>query len=179
MSSHQKTVNYARALFHVKGSLEEVHQRQKDLELLADVIKQNPKMLYLLGCPELSVDAKLAALEDALKIELEPFVKRLIILLLKRRKATQIRQVASEYHKLVIHSLKEMDVDIVTAEPLTDQAKQLVRDKLEHKLQQKVNLIETIDPTLLGGFILFIHNQMLDLSIKGHLMNLKKAIVVG
>lgn len=179
MSSHQKTVNYARALFNVEGSLEQVHQRQKDLELLADVIKQNPKMLYLLGCPELSVATKLTALEEALKIELEPFVKRLIILLLQRRKATQIRQIASEYHKLVMHSLKEIDVNVVTAEPLTDQAKQMVRTKLEHRLQQKVNLMETLDPTLLGGFILFVHNQMLDLSIKGNLMNLKKAIVVG
>lgn len=177
MISHQKSVNYAKALFNIEGSSEEVHKRQEDLEQIADVIKFFPEMLYLLGCPELSIEHRIAELEKVLKTQLDPHVKRLIGLLLKQRKAVQIRQIASDYHKMVVHDLKEMEVEISSAEPLKEETKNILRAKLEERLEKKVKFVEIIDPNLLGGFTVLIHNQMLDLSIKGTLMNLKKQLL--
>lgn len=177
MISRQKSANYARALFNIEGSSEQVHSRQEDLEDIAEVIRGFPEILYLLGCPQLSIENKMLALEKILKRNLDPHTKELIGLLLKQRKAVQIRQIAFDYHKLVMLGLKEMDVEIAAVEPLSEQAKGTLKAKLEDKLKKKVNIVEVIDSSLLGGFTILVHNQMLDLSIKGTLTNLKKQLL--
>lgn len=177
MMSHQKIVNYARALFNIKGSLEQIEQRQQDLEEISEIVSKTPDLLSLLSYPELAVEQKLSLLETLLQRILDPFVKKMIGLLIKQRKIKIIRKLFAEYHKLVVYSLKEMDIVVSTGEPLMGEERSILKGKLGDKFQKKVNLIEIVDPTLLGGFTILIHNQMLDLSIKGKLMNLKKQLL--
>ena len=177
MISHQKVVNYARGLFNINSSIEEIHVRQKDLELLSHLITDYPKILTILSYPQLTIDKKIALIEQSLSRSLDPFVKQLLAVLIKRRITSMIRRIALEYHKLVVYGLQELDVEVTTAEPLTDQEKQILKEKLEKRLQKKIEMSEVVDPSLLGGFSVLIHDQMLDLSIRGKLNNLKKQLL--
>lgn len=177
MKRSHKAANYAKALFKVQGSLEQIQLRQKNLEELAECIKEHPKMLYLLGCPEVSAHDKLEFLQKNLQQQLDPHVKRMLELMLKRQLASQIRWSAAVYHDLVVESLKGIDVEVSAAAPLTPATKKALLEKLEAKLQKKINLIETLDPKLLGGFTLHIHDQLLDLSLQGSLMKLKRTML--
>lgn len=177
MISHQKTMNYARALFNIEGTIEQIRQRQENLEQLSQIISQTPEMIHLLSCPDLVTEAKISLLEKALGKKLDPYVKRLVSLLLLRGKGILIRPIATEYHKLVVYSLKEIEVELTSAEPLTAEVKAGLLHKLEAKFQTKVTFIEMIDPTLLGGFKILVHNQLLDLTIRGRLLKLKKQLL--
>lgn len=177
MKRSQKAANYAKALFKVAGSAEQIQHRQHNLEELAEWIKDHPKILYLLGCPEISANDKLEFLQKDLQQQLDPHVKRLLELMLKRQLASQIRWTAAVYHDLVVESLKGIDVEVSAAAPLTPVTKQALLEKLEAKLQKKVNLIETLDPKLMGGFTLHIHDQLLDLSLQGTLAKLKRTML--
>lgn len=177
MKRSQKAANYAKALFKVDGSAEQIQHRQRNLEELAEWIKEHPKILYLLGCPEINADDKLEFLQKNLQKQLDPHVRRLLGLMLKRQLASQIRWTAAVYHDLVVESLKGIDVEVAAAAPLTSLTRQALLEKLEVKLQKKVNLIETLDPKLLGGFTLHIHDQLLDLSLQGTLMKLKRTML--
>lgn len=177
MLSHQKAVNYAKALFDVEGSLIEVQARQTDLELIADLVKQEPRILTFLSFPDLATDKKIEVLEKILEKKIDPCVARLIACVIERRKTSAIKQIASEYRQLVVHTLKEIDVDVETAVPLTAEERDSLKLKLENKFQKKVNLLEHMDPALLGGFTIVVHNEMLDLSIRAKLINLKKQLL--
>lgn len=177
MISRQKIVNYARALFNIEGSSSEIQQRQEDLKSLAKILSETPDLQSILDYPEMTVEKKMILLEKLLKKPLNPSIKNLIALLINRRKSKIIQKLSSEYHNLVVHELKEIDVEISTPESLTREEKQILTKKLEDKFHKKTNLIETINPALLGGLTILVHNQILDLSIKGKLMNLKKQLL--
>lgn len=179
MSSHQKNVNYAKALFRVPGSREEIQTRQQNLELLAATLKSHPDLLHFLTYPGTSSEQKLDTLEKGFKTPFDPYVKRLVALILKRQKASEIRRISNEYHKLVLDSLQEVDVEVTSADPLTDEAKSKLLKKLEAQLSKKVHLIEVLDPSLIGGFTLQINNKFLDQSIKGKIIQLKRQLLKG
>lgn len=177
MLSRQKIINYARALFNLEGSSQEIQQREQDLKSLALLLSNTPDLVSILDYPEMSVEKKMVLLEKLLDRTLDASVKNLIAFLIKQRKAKIVQKLFSEYHQLVVDQLKEIDVEISTAESLTSEEKNILTKKLEDKFHKKTNLIETINPALLGGVTILVHNQMLDLSIKGKLMNLKKQLL--
>lgn len=179
MLSRKIAVNYAKALFAVSGSQKEIQKRQADLEQLVAIIREQTYLLQLLCYPELSVEERLKTVEELLQLHLDPVLRRFLGVLLKRRKVNYLISVASEYRKLVIHDLKSLDVDLQSLEPLSEGTRKELILKLENKFKKKINLMETINPKLLSGFVLLIGNRLLDLSIKGKLTRLKKLILKG
>lgn len=176
MISQQKAANYARALFNCGEGVEEIHRRDQDLQCLSDAFREAPQLLHILSNPILAYDNKMALLTQIRKQELSPDVQRLIYWMIKHKKVKAMRQVASEYHKMVISSLKEIDVEISVAEPLSQGQQELLRKKLEKRFQKKINLIQAVETSLLGGFVLLVYNRLLDLSIKGIITRLKKQV---
>lgn len=174
--SYQKTASYARALFDIPGSVEEIQRREQDLGAVADLVRQEPKLLTLLSFSDLTVEKKLALLEEFLQKKLDVCVRHLLACIIQRRKTTSIRQIALEYHRLVVHHLKEVEVLVTSAFPLNEEEKQTIQAKLEKKWKKKVRLLEALDPSLLGGFTLLVYNDLLDLSIKEKINKLKKQL---
>lgn len=177
MAVNQNSASYAKGLFKIEGSSEQIRQREENLQSIAEILKMHPKILNVLACPELEVEARLSTLEKIVNTPSESSVRQLTALLLKRGKIAYMMQIASDYAKLVINSLKEIDVEITSPEPLSDKTRQFLREKLEKQFQKKVVFFETTDPSLLGGFTISVHNQLLDLSIKSEIMNLKKQLL--
>jgi len=177
MVRQEQTLNYSKALFQIKGSLEEIQKREQDLAKISSLIKEHPKILYFLGCPDVDIGAKVAFLEKHLDVTLDNYVKKLIEQILKRRLAASIRRISKEYHKLVVGSLQEVDVKVVSAEPLSEKTKADLKERLHEKFKKKVNLFEVINHDLLGGFAIYIGNQLLDLSLKASLLKLKRTLL--
>jgi F-type H+-transporting ATPase subunit delta len=179
MLIRKTAVNYAKALFAVPGTQEKIQKRQADLEHLVDVIRDQPPVLQLLCYPELSIEERLKKVEELLKMEFDPILRKFLGVLLKKGKANHLIAVASEYRKLVVNDLKSLDVGLQSLEPLSENTRKKLLSKLENNFKKKINLIETINPKLLSGFVLQIGNKLLDLSIKGKLTKLKRLILKG
>lgn len=176
MISHHIAVNYAKALFNTEGN---VQKREDDLQLLSKLIKEVPGMLAFLASPMVDFNNKMAIYEKAIGSPLDSNVKNLLQLLIRRRNVSAISQIASEYHKLVIYQLKEIDVQIHSAQKLTNEELNLIKKRLEQSLNQKLSISEHIDNNLLGGFTVFAHDKFLDLSLKGKLTKLKTQLTKG
>lgn len=177
MVSHQRIVNYAKALFDIPGAVEEINQRKHHLMLISDLITDYPEMHVLLGCPEVGTERKIEVLERILQEPLNIYVKNLLMEIIKRSLVGSIRPISREYHKLMIHTLEEIEAEVVTAEPLTVKERELLKHNLEEKFKKKANIIETVDPSLLMGMTVLVHDQMIDLSAKGMFTNLKKQML--
>lgn len=179
MLIRKTAVNYAKALFSVSCTREEVQKRDAFLEHLVAVIRSHPPVLQLLCYPELSADDRLKKIEEWLKIDLDPVLKQFLRVLIKRRMVNYLTVIASEYHKLVFNDLKSLDVHLESLEPLSKVTREKLMLKLENNFKKKINLIETLNPKLLSGFVLLVGNRRIDLSIKGKLEKLKKLILKG
>ncbi|MDK2934757.1 MAG: F-type H+-transporting ATPase subunit delta [Clostridiales bacterium] len=82
-------------------------------------------------------------------------------------------------YKEGVHAfVKSLDVNIISAFPLTSDEMDRIKSKLKEKYNvSEVNLIPIIDESLIGGFKLVIGNQVIDQSIKGMMHTLKNQII--
>ncbi len=131
----------------------------------------------MISCPDVTIDNRVEILEKILNTKLDALTKNFIKLILLKRKTSLITSIAAKYHKLVIDKMHKMDITAVATSPLQEEQQAQLRRKLEQKFNKKVQLEHDKDPSLLAGVVLFIGNQLLDLSIKGKLVQLKKQLL--
>ena len=70
-----------------------------------------------------------------------------------------------------------MDGLLITAFKLNDRKIKKIEDKFSHHVDEKVNLKQEVDRSLLGGFIVHIRNHMYDYSVKSRLDDIKKYLL--
>ncbi|MGT2681994.1 F0F1 ATP synthase subunit delta [Streptococcus porci] len=69
------------------------------------------------------------------------------------------------------------DMEVVAAQPLTQNQKERIRQIVESKFAIKTHhLIETIDQSLIGGFIIKVNNQIIDASVRTQIQDIKQKL---
>jgi ATP synthase F1 delta subunit len=90
----------------------------------------------------------------------------------------RIKQIVSDFDKLVTYELKEVHASVTSAEPLA--AAQLTRleNALKKRIQpdEKLLLQAKVEPSLLGGVIVMLDQEMLDLSVAAQIRRIDQAI---
>jgi F-type H+-transporting ATPase subunit delta len=83
-----------------------------------------------------------------------------------------------ERAQLQISKLKnEFDTHIASVYPLTEQQKSRLRQLVEERFGLRVhNIVEELDASLLGGFVLTINHKVIDASVRTQLKDVRKKL---
>ena len=83
-----------------------------------------------------------------------------------------------ERAQLQISKLKnEFDAHIASVYPLTEQQKSRLRQLVEERFGLRVrNIVEELDASLLGGFVLTINHKVIDASVRTQLKDVRKKL---
>ena len=91
---------------------------------------------------------------------------RLLLCFEVRRLFSQLRQAAE----------KRLEVKVVSAVELSDSQAERLRDALARRLDLKITLNNEVDPTVLGGAVIYAGDQVIDGSLKGRLARLESSL---
>lgn len=164
---------YSKALFQMDGSKE---QRLEILEKLLDLWNKDPKLQTFLTSPTISKGEKLALLKQALGDGKDENLGAFFNLLIESNRCKVIPAIIQNYKKKVTDSLGILEVTLCTAVPIDRQEKEVLKLKLEHQYNKKVEIKEKINPQIIGGVILSMGDKLLDFSIRGRLETLRKQL---
>lgn len=173
---------YAKALYAValdRGVATELYEHMKALHEafvaepgLAKTVA-NPfvefadkEQLLLTAAGLKSGDKDKATFEDMLK------------LLEQNRRIDIVRELADAYCLLYRQEKNILRVEVSSAAPLNAAARKRLTDLIaEHLNGGTLELKETVDPRLIGGFTVRIENELLDASIKNELERLRLSLM--
>ncbi|MPV86610.1 F0F1 ATP synthase subunit delta [Ostreibacterium oceani] len=85
-------------------------------------------------------------------------------------------EVASQFIAEANRANNKVFAEIITAKPLSDEDSQLLRERLQAKYQQQVEVSVVIDESLIAGAMIRVGDTVIDGSVKGRLSKLSKAI---
>ncbi len=118
-----------------------------------------------------------AAKNTAEAMGLRSFVTRLLLLLVKNRRARLIPMMASEAIDII--SLREGKATAelsVAGEEIAAEVKARAEEMLSHATNRKVTCDVRIDPGIIGGFRLKLDDFLYDASMAGRLERMKKSL---
>ena len=87
-----------------------------------------------------------------------------------------VAQVAKQYKEYLDAEDKTVSVTVTTAVPLDDDLREKVRAKAEADLKAPVYLVESVDPSIIGGIMLEARGKRHDASVRAQLANIRKTL---
>ena len=145
------------------------------VEQLSDIdaiIRENSEYTVLLSSPTLSLEQRIALIDEAFSTAHEYVIN--FLKLWCEKKCTHIfSDCVKEYKKLYNKKNNIENVTAITAVELSDELKAKLISKLEKEYGKKIQLETKVDKSILGGIILRTQNSQTDASVRTRLDAIK------
>lgn len=163
---------YAQAAFELAGS--DVAGWQRAIDEIAEFMgdEEVRKVLENSRVPQ---EPKMRLVAAALA-ELPAMPLNLARLLVRKQRTGLALEIAAQFRALVQAQEGVQQAHATTAVPLTTEEQQKLSQRLESSTGQRVELTTDVDPDLLGGVVVQIGDRLIDASVRGRLVAMRKAL---
>lgn len=170
------SLEYAEALFTL--GLEEKKDKEQldELLLIRQVIKDNEEYIQLLLSPNLPRDEKIGLIDSAFSCRVSDYVLSFLKLLCEKGRIELLEECIDNYEKLYNQINSVIKARVVSAVSLTDEEKNKIIEKLQQKTKHKVELMCTVDPSILGGIVIHTDDAVIDGSLRRKMHDVKEVI---
>src|SRR4030067_153728 len=121
---------YARALFKLAATPQELEKRHQDLDGVIGLLRQIPRLGLFLSAPQITRSEKEKLLEKSLGERVGPQLLHFVLFLLEKGRLKFLPEIAESYHRLVKENLGILEARLITAVP----AEPGLKDRLKTKL---------------------------------------------
>ena len=175
MKNTSSSNRYSDAIFEIASQDGNLSEWGDFLNELSEIFKDRKIQKFFLD-PKINNNDKVALISES-NIQTDQKKINFLKLMIEKNRLFLIDSIYSRYKKLIDLNNGVKRAEIITAFELTETQLNQINDKLSNMTKTKVIGNNVIDKTILGGFIAKFDDQMLDMSTKGKLSELKDKIL--
>ena len=166
---------YARALFDFSVEQNIMHQITADFQNLEIFLNESSELTDYLNNPLVSQDAKGEVLTKTLKSQVNSETFKFLMVLVDRDRINLLKSVITNYLELVYETASIKTIEVITAIEFSNAQKNTLIQKLKELTNaREIKLAITVDPDLIGGFLIKTESKVIDFTIKNQLQPLAK-----
>jgi F-type H+-transporting ATPase subunit delta len=174
MQNPRLASRYAKSLVDLAVEKNELDAVHTDMQLLKAIFKSNPDVVALLNSPIIKADKKAKILTAVLEGKISGITASFVNLITLKGREAALPQVAVEVIKQYNVIKNITTVKITTAVPVAAETLDAIRTKAEQSAGRKVTMETSVNPELIGGFMLETGDQLFDASVQRDLNDIKK-----
>jgi F-type H+-transporting ATPase subunit delta len=175
MSSTRAAIRYAKAILEIASSKNVANEVSSDMFLIASTIKENAELDTFIQNPTIRVEVKQNALLEVFA-QTNAVTKSLFRLLYENKRFEILEAIALEYKKLSDEANGVEVAKVTTAIAMDSFLEAKVLVKIATLSNKKITIENTIDPAIIGGFILRIGDKQYNASVANRLQVLKREL---
>ena len=175
MSGSRAAIRYAKAILEIADSKGVASEVSADMTLIATTITGNSELTHFIQNPLIKTDTKKNVVLEVFA-SVNPVTQSLFHLLLENKRFEILAAIAVEYNNLfdVMNGVEVAKV--TTAFPMDADLEAKVLAKIATFSDKKVTIENTIDASIIGGFILRIGDKQYNASVANRLHVLKREL---
>jgi len=168
---------YAEALLQVAESRQETDTVAAQARELLALWNGSVQLREAMASPVLEPDAKKAALAALFDAQVTPSVQNLLKLLADRQRIAVLDAVLERFLELYRELRHITLAKVSSATPLTEEQQAQLNQKVQTIAgTQAVEFDLSVDPSLIGGFVVNLGSQVIDASLAGQVRRLGLAL---
>lgn len=167
--------SYAKALFELASERGQAEAMATEVASLAETVQGAPELVAFLSRPWVAADVKRNTAGDiAARSGVSPLARDFVQLVVAHGRIDHLSAIAEAYRDRVDEAAGRVRARVRSAVALTAADRQMLAARLGRELGGKqVVLEETVDTSLLGGFVAQVGSLVLDGSLDGQLARLR------
>ncbi len=167
---------YAKAIFQYASGRKELEKWEEILSFFAQVSKMSD-IHKVLTNPSLSESTKLDLILELGKFKGNVAVENFIKELSYQKRLDLFGAIYDVYLLYKNEYESKMNVEVLSALPMSDEQVSKLQKALETKYQKKIDIKVKEDASLIGGFVIGFGDELIDSSIKGRLTKLSETLL--
>ena len=164
MAGTRAAIRYAKAVLSLASDNKQAAVVQADMALISQTIANNASLEAVLKSPVVKLSEKADVLK-AIFSSVSEESKSLFNTLVTNKRVDILSQVATQFGILYDIENNKENAFVTTAIPMTSEIEAKVMAKLKTLTTKEVTLNNSVDETILGGFILRVGDQQYDASV--------------
>jgi F-type H+-transporting ATPase subunit delta len=178
MSYESIARRWARAVFDLGKEAGSLPALSRDLSSFADVYAGSAELAGALDNPLVPEPAREAIVGDiAGRLSLGELARNTLRLLVRKRRIVVVPEIARQLARLADEDAGVLRAEVTSAGPLSEAYLNRLRAELEKATGRKVALTHRQDPTLLGGVVTRIGDQVIDGSARARLASFRDSLL--
>lgn len=177
MLENKLAIRYAKALFQLaieNSSLDEVYN---DCLLLQKSIEDNKDFNTFLQNPVIKAEKKNQILESIFTGKINAVTLGFLELIVKKGRENSLDDITGQFVNLYMAKKNILVATLTTAHNISEGSKKKIVDYLAKITGQEIQLQQSIDKELIGGFVINYNDKIMDASIKKKLHQLNKQFI--
>ncbi len=176
---------YSKALFSISSKDNSEQETYNEISNLLEIFKSNDLFFKLFLSPLLSSKSQLKLVSslfsntDKKKIKVSKNLLAFLKVLAKNGRLKILLSSLYGFQNLVKSMHKEININLTTAFPISDDNVNKIKSILLKKTDKKINIISNVDKKIIGGIILQSGSSLIDASIRNKILklnNIKKGV---
>lgn len=178
MPARSSARRYAEAAFQIADRDGTLEPWLKDLETAAASLGEGD-VARLLANPAIAFDDRAEIVNQVLGKRVSEKARNLVLLLVRRGRSELLPRVATEYRRLYDRREGIVEATVTSATPLDQGELAAIRSRIGELTSGKVEMTTSVDPSILGGVIIQLGDQLIDGSVRGRLERLRNQLAAG
>jgi F-type H+-transporting ATPase subunit delta len=170
---------YAQALFSIAEAEDALESVGDELFRFARALETENSLRESLTDPALPVERKKAVLQEILGEKVSQHTVSILGFLVEQGKARELGRIVDELVSLAAERGKAAVAEVRTAIPLEADHQRRLAEALEKATGKKVELKVVVDPSVVGGVVARVGDQVIDGSIRKRLELAKERMSEG
>jgi F-type H+-transporting ATPase subunit delta len=167
---------YAAGLFELAKDKSELGSLYSDVEAMTLTLKEVPELAGMLSNPLTPEDQKRALIDKILD---KGTMNTMCNYLVDKQRVNLLPEILGGFESLYFDSEGIQEVAVISACAMTEEQLSQIGDSIKAKTgAKKVKIKESVDESLMGGFVVSYSGQKIDLSIRTGLERIKQELAV-
>ncbi len=165
---------YARALLSLSQENDIMERAYEDMKHVGDVLTSSKELQALLKSPVIREGKKQRVLKALFKASLHPLIMSYMLIIVRKQRSALLLGISRSYLVVYKEALGIELVKLTTAMPVDDGIREKAMQVARSLTPLRIEFYETIDPSIIGGFILNLGDRQYDASIKSKLLSMRR-----
>jgi F-type H+-transporting ATPase subunit delta len=162
---------YGKAAFEYARDANAFAKWSQGLKAAAEIVA-DPRVAALTKSPERTPTDLAGLISDVAGDSLDPAMQNFVRVVAENHRLLLLPEIAAHFEELRSAIENTVDVDVVSAVPLSDAEAGKLAAALNARLKRQVRMRNSVDAALLGGAIIRAGDLVIDGSLKGRLERL-------
>lgn len=166
-------IRYAKAILEFATEANKAEAVNNDMKQIATSIAGSQELKDFLANPIVKIEVKKSSVE-AIFSSVQPETVKLFHLLNDNKRFEILHEIAVQYNAIFDENSGVQVAQVTTAIPITPELEKLVLEKIATFSNKKITIENTVNPEIIGGFILRIGDMQYNASVANKLQELKR-----
>lgn len=175
MNNYRVNTNYAKALYMLAGDTGAADRVADDMRLIGAVCTENRQFAVVMGNPTVPHTKKSAVIQALFADHVSAETMAFLLFAVRKNRAVNLKGISEAYLTLWRDGRNIVYSDLVTHQPIDDEARRMVTRMVEEYTGKHVELHDRTDEKMLGSFKLEFDNKMYDARIRTKIRKLRLA----